>query len=232
LTPIFYSIVEALNVVLLGAIQPERVYAKEVTLLLIRHGETDWNAEKRAQGHSDIPLNEKGIAQAKMTAEKLFQEHSDIIAIYSSDLSRARDTAQATADKFKLPIILQQALRELNAGSTEGMKLIEKAAMYRDQWNELKRKYPLRQDLFNHTPVPGEETLNALMERMKKAMISIAESAPDKGKVAIFSHGKAIRTVIAGIEDCELDEITIPNCCVIEVSYDSENTHKPFFVNL
>lgn len=63
------------------------LYAKEVSLLLIRHGETNWNAEKRAQGHSDIPLNEKGIEQAKATAEKLFQEHSDIIAIYSIEVT-------------------------------------------------------------------------------------------------------------------------------------------------
>ncbi|WP_337019427.1 histidine phosphatase family protein, partial [Oceanobacillus massiliensis] len=64
---------------------------------LIRHGSTAWNKERRAQGSSDIPLDEEGLMQAKLVAERLSAEKWDVM--YSSDLSRARQTAEAIADK-------------------------------------------------------------------------------------------------------------------------------------
>ena len=67
------------------------------TILLARHGETDWNAERRWQGHSDRPLNERGWAQARALAERL--DATRLEAVYSSDLRRARDTATAVADR-------------------------------------------------------------------------------------------------------------------------------------
>ena len=87
---------------------------------LIRHGETDWNAEGRFQGHSDIPLNAKGIAQAVSLKASLSK--ISFSAALSSDLSRARQTAELILQSRSLPIIESPALRERNAGALEGKK--------------------------------------------------------------------------------------------------------------
>jgi broad specificity phosphatase PhoE len=83
-------------------------------LLLIRHGETDWNIEGRWQGQADVPLNQRGRQQAIDIARSLC--HSDIHAIYSSDLQRAWHTAQVLARLKKLPIQPDTRLREIHQG--------------------------------------------------------------------------------------------------------------------
>ena len=89
------------------------------TLLLVRHGETDWNAEGRLQGHTDRPLNDYGRTQARRLAEQL---HGDgIAAIYASDLVRARETAEILSERLGLPVLLDADLRERNWGSWEGL---------------------------------------------------------------------------------------------------------------
>ena len=89
------------------------------TLLLARHGETDWNREFRIQGSSDIELNELGRKQAHALAQEL--EHVELDAIYSSDLSRARATAEAVAASHGLEVRLDPRLRERSFGSWEGL---------------------------------------------------------------------------------------------------------------
>src|SRR6266516_4611482 len=83
------------------------------TLLLVRHGETDWNAAGRLQGHTDRPLNDFGRAQAKKLAEQLAND--GITAIYASDLARARETAEIVAER------IDADLREKNWGTWEGL---------------------------------------------------------------------------------------------------------------
>ena len=89
------------------------------TLLLARHGETDWNRELRIQGSSDIGLNELGRRQAQFLAQELTDVELD--AIYSSDLSRARATAAAVAATHGLEVNLDPRLRERSFGSWEGL---------------------------------------------------------------------------------------------------------------
>ena len=88
------------------------------TLLLVRHGETDWNAEGRLQGHTDRPLNDYGRRQAAALAEELAGREID--AIYASDLARARETAEIVAARIGLPVALDVGLREKNWGSLGG----------------------------------------------------------------------------------------------------------------
>jgi broad specificity phosphatase PhoE len=85
------------------------------TLLLVRHGETDWNAEGRLQGHTDTPLNELGRRQALTLADELAGD--GIEAVYSSDLARARETAEIVAERLRLAVVLDPDLREKDWGT-------------------------------------------------------------------------------------------------------------------
>ena len=92
--------------------------SKHNRVLLWRHGQTDWNINNRFQGHSDIPLNDVGIYQAQRAAQLLVGMKPT--GIISSDLIRARATAQALADLVRLPVAIDQDLRETNGGNWEG----------------------------------------------------------------------------------------------------------------
>lgn len=90
----------------------------KVPFYFVRHGQTDWNVEGRLQGHSDIPLNDTGIGQAHAAAERLVGQ--PITAIVSSDLCRARQTADIIAAKLGLEVVSDKAIRERTFGSFEG----------------------------------------------------------------------------------------------------------------
>jgi probable phosphoglycerate mutase len=97
-------------------------------LWLVRHGQTDWNLQGRYQGHYDIPLNPVGLAQASCLAEKLVEERFD--AIYSSDLLRARVTAETVAERLGMNAIPLAALREINQGDWQGRYLADVRAEF------------------------------------------------------------------------------------------------------
>src|SRR3954463_7057704 len=90
-------------------------------LFIVRHGITDWNQTMRMQGQSDVPLNAEGRDQAARIAERLTALDSPIDAVWSSDLSRAMETAEAIAARFGLPIRVSSHLREIMLGEWEGM---------------------------------------------------------------------------------------------------------------
>lgn len=97
-------------------------------LLLLRHGETAWNAETRIQGQLDIALNERGLWQAERLAQALAGE--DLAAVYSSDLLRAHATAAALARHHGLPVLADAALRERGFGRFEGLTYAEIEARF------------------------------------------------------------------------------------------------------
>ena len=99
------------------------------TILLVRHGETDWNLERRWQGHIDRPLNDVGRAQARALADRLDSE--PFAAVYSSDLARARETAEIVAAAHGLPVHLDPRLREADVGEWSGLTA-----------DEIERRYP------------------------------------------------------------------------------------------
>ena len=142
------------------------------TLLLARHGETDWNRELRIQGSSDIPLNELGREQARTLAEELKDVELD--AIYASDLSRARETADAVAATHGLEIRLDPRLRERSFGSWEGLT---------------REDIDLRPEQHH-----DGETDDEVRERVLEGIQAIADAHPGE-QVLVVSHGGALNAL-------------------------------------
>lgn len=198
------------------------VFATKTTFILIRHGQTDWNVQGKWQGQADIPLNSKGIAEAKMVANKLYEEHADISAIYSSDLIRAIDTAKETQSKFQLPLQILPALREYKIGEAEGLTAEEVVFRF-GGWGLLQQQYPDKKERWKHSQIPGQETIDETFNRLKESICLISESHPDQ-KVALFTHGGCIKILVANLLDLEsIEEVATPNGCFYELVYESKS---------
>lgn len=150
-------------------------------LYLVRHGETDWNLQRRIQGSTDIPLNATGRAQAALTGDLLARRNWD--AVVASPLSRAFETAAiiAAAVGLSTPTAVPD-LVERNYGQAEGLTDVE-----------IDERFP------GDTPVPGRETREHVVERVLPALMAIAESHPDQA-VIVVSHGGVIRSVLNVID--------------------------------
>jgi alpha-ribazole phosphatase len=155
-------------------------------LLLVRHGETDWNREGRYQGRADQPLNAIGLAQAKTLAEQLAGR--SVCAVYSSDLGRAVETAQIIARNFDLNIQIDPRLREVNQGQWEGLLASDIPNRYPVEW-WMRREDPV------HARPPGGETVAEVAARVWAAADDIVRHHPN-GSVLIVSHGLAIATLL------------------------------------
>ena len=101
---------------------------------LVRHGETDWNAARRLQGHTDIDLNATGIAQAKQMARALKSIHLQFDVLYTSDLQRAAKTAQAIEELFETSAISKSSLRERHLGALQGLTTDEAPVREPELW--------------------------------------------------------------------------------------------------
>lgn len=143
------------------------------TLFLARHGETDWNRELRIQGSSDIPLNELGLEQARTLAQEL--EDVELDAIYASDLTRARTTAEAVATTHGLEVRTDARLRERSFGSWEGLTRDDIAAYPKGSHHD-------------------GETDDEVRERMLQAVQAIADAHPGQ-RVLIVAHGGSLNAL-------------------------------------
>ena len=168
------------------------------TILLARHGETDWNVERRVQGHTDRPLNETGRAQALALADRLAGEPID--AVYSSDLVRAHETARIVADRLGLPVTALPDLREKHFGSWEG--LTDREVL--DRFPEARTGH-----------WGDAETTEEVSRRVLDALRRIAEAHP-AGRVLVVSHGGPLRAVL---RECGSDGAgSIGNCHVVRIA--------------
>ena len=148
-------------------------------LILIRHGETDWNVEGRWQGQIDVPLNAKGHQQAQQVAGSL--AHSTISAIYSSDLSRAYETAGYLAAQFDLPVQTEVRLREIHQGVWQGLRISEIQSNYKSRLYS-REKRPLQ------VAPPGGETVLQVGDRVISFLTELIPRHPQE-TVAIVTHG-------------------------------------------
>jgi probable phosphoglycerate mutase len=177
------------------------------TVLLIRHGETDWNAEGRWQGFALTDLNALGRAQAAALAAHL--RLRPIHAVYSSDLPRAVQTAQPLAQALAVPLRTDPQWREIHLGSFQGLTHEEMAARYPD---ELAKR---RQDVWDYAYPGGGESRRDLQERAYRAWQSLLADASGE-EVAVVSHGGTIRMLLwklFGEDDPRLHD-PLPNTSV------------------
>jgi alpha-ribazole phosphatase len=153
-------------------------------IILVRHGETDWNHLKLAQGHADVELNEAGRAQAREVAGALSEE--SIHAVYSSDLRRAVDTAHAIAAGRGLDVQVDRAFREIDQGDWEGLHVDEIRRRWPDLWG------PAR----HHRSRPGGESPAEVRRRALAGLRRVIEERPDQ-TVVVVTHGGTIRWISA-----------------------------------
>lgn len=181
------------------------------TILLARHGETDWNRDGRFQGHADPSLNELGRRQARELGLRLRGEQID--AIWSSDLGRAKQTAFYVAGQFGLPVRLSGELREMDVGSWSGFTREEIAARWPEEyerWRETGRGWP-----------DGED-FDAMQERVVGAILGIAAGHPGE-QVLVVTHGGPMRAIhahavgLALPEHRQLRGVAV-NCEVVRIS--------------
>lgn len=159
-------------------------------LILVRHGETEWNKSLRYQGQSDIRLNEKGIEQAARVRERLSPEKIDVI--YSSDLVRAHETAEIIAARHSILEICQSPLlRETNFGEAEGLT-----------FGEIKDRYPqITDDLQSwrtRSPelhFPGGESIIQLAARVGQFVGQLKDHKPEE-TVLVVAHGGSLQVLI------------------------------------
>jgi glucosyl-3-phosphoglycerate phosphatase len=151
-------------------------------LVLWRHGNTDFNASDRVQGQTDTPLNELGRAQAAAAAPMLAALRP--AAIYSSDLSRARDTAAILSDLCGLSVVTDARLRERYFGTWQGMTLTEIAATYPTEYAAWRAG--------DGSPGCEIESLDDMGKRVGMALLDIADAWPG-ATVVVATHGGAAR---------------------------------------
>ena len=163
---------------------------------LVRHGQTDWNLQGRYHGQSDVPLNDNGRAQAQLLAQQLMGQ--SFAAIYSSDLKRARETAEIIARAIHLPVTLEPRLREIDQGEWEGQLVDDIKARYAMLWQERIL------DPINVRP-PNGETVGEVATRVCTALDDIARLY-SVSKVLISSHGLALATVICKVRDISIGQ--------------------------
>jgi broad specificity phosphatase PhoE len=137
-------------------------------LILARHGETAWNAERRYQGQADVPLNETGRRQAAALAQHLAAE--GVHAIYASDLQRAWETATVIAEPHGLPVRSEPRLREIDFGAWDGLT-----------YSEIGQRYPKALAAWEANPLsagpPGGENLSRVTARVRAALDDVARAA-------------------------------------------------------
>ncbi len=153
-------------------------------LVLVRHGVTAWNRDRRFQGQIDTPLSAEGIAQARRTGRRLAAE--PVAALYSSDLARAHHTAQAIGAVLGLPVQPEPGLRERAYGVFEGRTHDE----IRREHGELYRRWSAREPDFE---LPGGETLRGFHGRVERTLLQLAARHPGQ-TVVLVTHG--------GLLDC------------------------------
>jgi broad specificity phosphatase PhoE len=180
---------------------------------LFRHGQTQWNLEKKCQGHTDIPLNEKGLQEAEEMAIKFKEINLEVI--YSSDLKRAIQTAEALAKKKEIPLFTTNGLREFCLGEAEGRAHADLIQCYGTELWENFLSINCEKDNISY---PGGETRKNVLDRTIHSLETISKETK-YNVIGIATHGGTLRNLLSHLGP-ELDpHLKTPNCSVFKLDY-------------
>lgn len=177
-------------------------------LYLIRHGQTAWNAEERAQGHTDIPLDEVGLSQAECLGQTFSGAEIDLVL--TSDLQRSLTTAERIAQRVGAPLEQTTLLRERSFGEWEGLPYSEFARRSNDSLSEAIHS-------LYHVCPPGGESIQDAWERIKPVTQRLYDGS---GKVVVVAHGGVCSLMLAQIIKGNLETsraFRFLNCAVTEL---------------
>ena len=177
-------------------------------IILVRHGQTEWNRVERFRGWADVPLNETGQAQARATGRRIAAEWQPV-AIYSSPLSRAMKTAEAIARHFHLPVQAHQGLIDIHHGLWQGLTPEE----VRARWPEMFEAWYAAP----HTVrMPDGETLSEVRARGLAVVREVAERHAD-GTVVLVGHtdiNRAILLAVLGLNNTRFWHLRQDTCAI------------------
>lgn len=170
---------------------------KKTTLYVVRHGQTEWNLEKRLQGHQDSPLTQLGREQASQLCNRLRNE--DIDMIYCSESKRTRDTADLIKGSRSIPVVLKQEFKELNLGDWEGLQHHEVIDQEPESWDHFWNS--------PHLYVPNEK--GESYQQLKDRAIPVVEKIinEQQGKtILIVTHQITTKMIMSYFQQREIDE--------------------------
>lgn len=195
----------------------------KTTLLLVRHGETEWNKLGKFQGCTDIELSKNGINQAKNLKEKL---NGDFDYIYSSPLKRAYETARVVAEDTSKDVTVLKDIREINFGDWEGLTI-----------NQIAEKYPeifkvWRTDKEEAPFVGGDASIRNAVNRALNCVIEVIKNHKGE-KIVIVAHGGIIKATLIGLFKWDMSmyhKMALGNTCINTITFNDEL--KPVIVNI
>ncbi|MUK88173.1 histidine phosphatase family protein [Ornithinibacillus sp. L9] len=172
-------------------------------ICLVRHGETDWNAEGRVQGKTDIPLNQKGREQAELCGESLNPNDYDVLV--TSPLQRAKLTAEIMNNYLELPMIEMEDFAERSFGDGEGLTFEERTRLFPDG---------------NY---PNKEDRHSFNQRVMGAVNRVSSMYPGK-RVLVVAHGAVINQILHTLSNGEIGsgKTKLLNTCISNIHYQEE----------
>ena len=180
-------------------------------LVLIRHGESVFNLERKYSGQLDVPLTEKGVLQAQKTADYILENYK-IDAVYSSDLSRAINTAKPISDPLGLEIKTDPRLREIYAGQWQGLYFADVGVIYKEEYENYKADKENARTL-------GGEGMQDVMKRTVESVLEIA-NANDGKTVLISTHNGPLMSLEVPLLNISLNDIySLSNNSITEIEY-------------
>ncbi|MDV3427113.1 MAG: histidine phosphatase family protein [Bacillota bacterium] len=193
-------------------------------ILLVRHGETEWNTSGRFQGCTDISLSEEGIIQAHYIKERF---NGDFDCIYASPLKRALKTAEVITKNTEMTPIISNELREINFGKWEGLTLNQIEADYKEEFKLW------RNDEINGNLVGGDLSIRNASQRARDEILRIAKENTGK-RVIIVAHGGIIKAGLIGVFDWKMTmyhKMILGNTSVSKLVFDEKFNPMLIFLN-